>query len=57
MKHWFGIDPEHCKQLFVDGLKFVDSMVKLTGFVEENGMDRGGRNIIGERKELDEVSK
>jgi hypothetical protein len=24
--------------LSVDGLKFVDSMVKLAGFVEENGM-------------------
>jgi hypothetical protein len=25
-------------ELSVDGLKFVDSMVKLAGFVEENGM-------------------
>ena len=31
-------------------LKFVDSMVKLACFVEENGMDRGGRNVIGECK-------
>jgi hypothetical protein len=37
-------------ELSVDGLKFVDSMVKLAGFVEENGMDRGGPNVIGERK-------
>ena len=44
-------------ELSVDGLKFVELMVKLAGFVEENGMDRGGRNVIGERKELDEVSK
>jgi hypothetical protein len=34
----------------------VDSMVKLAGFIEENGMDRGGRNEIGERKVGDEVS-
>jgi hypothetical protein len=38
-----------CK-LTVDGLKVVDSMVKLAGFVEENGMDREGLDIIGERK-------
>ena len=47
-------------ELSVEGLKFVDSiisMVKLAGFVEENGMDRGGRNVIGERKGGDEVSK
>jgi hypothetical protein len=25
-------------------------MVKLAGFVEENGMDRGGQNVIGEHK-------
>jgi hypothetical protein len=31
-------------------------MVKLAGFIEENGMDRGGRNEIGERKVGDEVS-
>jgi hypothetical protein len=37
-------------ELSVDGLKIVDSMVKLAGFVEENGMGRGGRNVIGERK-------
>ena len=42
-------------ELSVDGLKFVDSMVKLAGFVEENGMDRGGRNEMGERKGGDEV--
>ena len=37
-------------ELSVDGLKFVDSMVKLAGFVEENGTGRGERNVIGERK-------
>jgi hypothetical protein len=44
-------------ELSVDasGLKFVDSMVKLAVFVEKNGMDRGGRNEIGERKGGDEV--
>jgi hypothetical protein len=44
-------------ELSVDasGLKFVDSMVKLAGFVEKNEMDRGGRNEIGERKGGDEV--
>jgi hypothetical protein len=36
-----------CK-LSVEGLKFVDLMVNLAGFVEENGMDRGGRILIGE---------
>jgi hypothetical protein len=28
----------------------VDSMVKLAGVVEENEMELGGRNVIGERK-------
>jgi hypothetical protein len=28
-------------ELAVGGLKFVDSMVKLAGFVEENGMEHG----------------
>jgi hypothetical protein len=37
-------------ELTVDGLKSVDSMVKLAGCVEENEMDRGGRNEMGERK-------
>jgi hypothetical protein len=37
-------------ELSVGGLKVVDSMVKLAGFVEENGVDRGGRNVIGKRK-------
>jgi hypothetical protein len=40
-----------------DELKYVDSMVKLACFVEENGMDRGGRNVIGERKRCDDVSR
>jgi hypothetical protein len=39
-------------ELSVEGLKFVDPMVKLAGFVEENGMDQGGRNIIGEKMRL-----
>ena len=38
-----------CK-LSVNGLKIVDLMVKVAGFVEENGMGRGERNVIGERK-------
>jgi hypothetical protein len=37
-------------ELTVDGLKFVYSMVKLAGCVEENGMDRGGRNVMREHK-------
>ena len=39
--------------LTVDGwylMETVNSMVKLAGFVEENGMGRGGRKLIGERK-------
>jgi hypothetical protein len=32
-------DGENFCKLSVNGLKFVDSMVKLAGFVEENGMD------------------
>jgi hypothetical protein len=38
-----------CK-VSVEGLKFVDSMVTLAGFVEENRMDRGGWNVVRERK-------
>jgi hypothetical protein len=34
-------------ELSVDGF---NSMVKLAGFVEEKGMDRGERDVIGERK-------
>jgi hypothetical protein len=37
-------------ELSVDGLKIVDSMVQLAGFFEENGIGRGGRSVIGERK-------
>jgi hypothetical protein len=37
-------------KLSVEGLKFVYSMVKKAGFVEENGMDLGGLNVIGKCK-------
>jgi hypothetical protein len=40
-----------------DELKYVDSMVLWACFVEENGMDRGGRNVIGERKRFDVSSR
>ena len=43
-------EDEELFELSVDGLKIVDSMVKLAVLVEENGMGRGGRNVIGERK-------
>jgi hypothetical protein len=48
-----------CPSLSPDGqgLKVVDSMIKLAGCVEEDGLDRGRRNVIGERKGGDEVSK
>jgi hypothetical protein len=42
-------DEIFCK-LSVDGLKLVDSMVKLAGFVKENRMDPEGQNVIGEHK-------
>jgi hypothetical protein len=32
---------EYFCELSVDGLKFVDSILKLADFVDENGMDRG----------------
>ncbi len=44
-------------EVSVDGSNFVDSMVKMAGFVEEKGMDRKGRNVIGELNGGDKVSK
>ncbi len=39
-----------CRWVVCRWMKIVDSMVKLAGYVEGNGMGRGGRNVIGERK-------
>jgi hypothetical protein len=43
-------EPDEEKLLRVDCRWIVDLMVKLACFVKENGLDRGGQNVIGERK-------